>query len=99
MIAIDSNFLVYFFEIGHRHRDEAKKMEDAQQLLLQLGRKTRIVVPVQVCGELFSVAVRYGRSRDVARAMVERIEADFDIVASDKVVLDGALELATAHMP
>jgi predicted nucleic acid-binding protein len=96
MIALDSNFLVYFFEIGHAPEDDTKIMA-AQQLLGELGRCTKIMIPVQVCGELYNVAVRSKRTLEVARAMVRRLQFEFDLIGSDSSTLNAALDLATDH--
>jgi antitoxin (DNA-binding transcriptional repressor) of toxin-antitoxin stability system len=72
LIALDSNFPVYFFEIGRVPGDDAKILA-AQQLLGELGRCTKIVIPVQVCGEFYNVAVRSKRTSEVAPAMVHRL--------------------------
>jgi predicted nucleic acid-binding protein len=96
MIALDSNFLVYFFEIGHAPEDDPK-IAEAQRLMGMLGRRVRMMIPVQVCGELFSVAVRSKRTREAARKMIESLEAEFALIGSDHATLTGALDLATTH--
>ncbi len=96
MIALDSNILVYLAEIKHAPEDD-RKVAEAKQILKQLACVTKIMIPVQVYGELYSVAVRSKRTREVARATVESFRTQFGAIGSDEETLAGALDLATTN--
>jgi predicted nucleic acid-binding protein len=96
IVALDSNFLVYFFEIGHSPDDDPKIVE-AQRLMGLLGRSATVMIPVQVYGELFSVAVRQKRPREEAKAMIESLRSKFGSIPSSNETLASALDLSTTH--
>lgn len=95
-VALDTNILVYFFNLIRGPSDDAKGAQ-ARHLLLVLGEKVTFVVPTQVYGELYSVAVRFGRNRGEARDMVTEVRARFAEVGSEGETLTQALDLASDH--
>jgi predicted nucleic acid-binding protein len=95
-IGLDSNILVYFSALSHGPDDDVK-VTAAQALLPALAEKATLHIPVQVYGELYTVAMRFGRSREVARALVEKLRNQFGSIGSDDETLGNALTLATDH--
>jgi predicted nucleic acid-binding protein len=96
LIALDTNVLVYFSALSHGPDDDLK-VAAAQTTLAALSEKADVRIPVQAYGELYTVALRFGRSREVARALVEKLRREFGSIGSDDETLGIALDLATEH--
>lgn len=88
--ALDTNLLVYAEE-------RSDKGDRARQLLLSLSG-TQLVLPVQVCGELFNVLTRKASlsAADAARS-VGRWKEVCEVVDTTDAVLAAAIDLAAEH--
>lgn len=88
--ALDTNLLVYF--------EDASDAGRRARALLQRLDPDRIVLPVQVAGELFNVLTRKSQmSSAAARQTVERWSGSFEVVGTTFEVLRAGIELASLH--
>jgi predicted nucleic acid-binding protein len=91
-VAVDTNFLVYAGSF-----DDVERRDRAIRILEQIPNG-RIVVPVQVLGELFHVLTRRMRlSNDVASRDVIVFAAIYQVAETSKAAFYGAIDLAAAH--
>jgi len=92
LVALDTNILVYALGIN-----DADRRDRALALIAALP-EAKVVIPVQVLGELFRVLTgKAGWRRDVAQSSIAKWQAAFAVAPSTPTGLSGALELAVAH--
>ena len=91
-VGVDTNILFYAEGL-----DDAVRMNAARKLLARLP-KSRLVIPVQVFGELFSLLVRKGRFPPAeARRRVGDLQRGCEAWSTTLPVFQAALDLAAAH--
>ncbi len=91
-LAVDTNVLVY----AEGHGDD-QRCARASDLMQHLSRAP-LVLPVQVCGELFRVLHgKYRRPAAEAREAIERWAALHDVADSSWMTLQAAFELVADH--
>jgi predicted nucleic acid-binding protein len=95
-VALDSNVLAYLAGVD-RHADDAAKIAKSIAMIAGLKDKSLLVASTQALGELFTVVVRSGVSREDARSIVTHFQAGFEIVECGIRVIALALDLAVAH--
>ncbi|MFO1036222.1 MAG: PIN domain-containing protein [Geminicoccaceae bacterium] len=96
LAALDTNLLVYAEGIAPLPRD-AHKPKVARELIAALPTE-RVVIPVQVLGELFRVLTgKGGRSRAEARAAIVSWRDAYGAPATTEATMLGAADLAAAH--
>jgi predicted nucleic acid-binding protein len=90
-VALDTNVLVY----AEGFQDPAR--EAIARRVIQ-GLAGRLVVPVQVLGELYNVLARKAkRSKSSVRQSIARWAAVAEVAHADLAVFEDALQLATDH--
>lgn len=95
-VGLDTNLLVYAACVESGPHDKAK-IAAAPSILDRLASGTDVVIPAQVLGELFSVLVRSGRTRDLARDKVLAIAEGVAVAATSPTTSISALDLAVEH--
>ncbi len=91
-LAVDTNVLVYAEGEG-----DSRRCAQANDLMQRLSA-ARIVLPVQVCGELFRVLHRkYGHSAALASAAIERWAALHAVADTTWTAMQAGFELVGAH--
>ncbi len=88
--ALDTNFLVYT-------EQRSEKGDRARALALSFPQR-RLVLPAQVCAELFNVLTRKAAfSAANAAKTLRRWRTICEVVDTSEAVLDAAIDLAEAH--
>ena len=95
-IGLDSNVLAYLAGVD-RSPDDGAKVQVARAWLAALKDRAQIVAPTQTLGELFTVLVRAGATRDEARTLALRFRGAFEIIDCGAVAMSAAFDLAVAH--
>lgn len=91
-IALDTNILAYAEGVN----DVEKR--DAALALVRVLPQERVVLPVQVLGELFNVLVRKaGRRRQDARTAILGWQDTFAVAATTPEAMSAATDLANDH--
>ncbi len=91
-VALDTNILAYAEGI-----DSAVRRDLAQRTIWQLPQE-RILLPVQVLGELYNVLVRKGGRTPVqARGDLARWSGSYPVLDTSKESLDLAADLLASH--
>ena len=90
-MALDTNVLAYAAGVNDdRRRDEAIRV-------IQAIPSARVVVPIQVLGELLTVLVRKGRDRELAGETVLGWLDFYETIPTTANVLTRAVGLAAEH--
>lgn len=92
LVALDTNLIVYAEGVN------GESMAIRAERLLRSLPAPRVVLPVQVLGELFNILVRKGRfSRGQARTVVRRWSLAYALIETSPSVLASALDLSVAY--
>jgi predicted nucleic acid-binding protein len=91
LISLDTNLLVYAEGVDDPARQ--KRAED----ILDILPNERLVISVQVLGELYNVLVRKGVSRSRAQTVALSWRSALTVVETGKDLMGIALELASQH--
>lgn len=96
IVAFDTNVLAYYADLD-RHRGDERKIYLTQDLLPLLWPKARLVVPVQVIGELYNLFRRCKLIEADARARPELACAGMSHIPTTNEIFEEALNLAVGH--
>ncbi len=95
-IALDTNVLAYSVGLVVALEDR-EKVQASRAMIADLMTSAKLVVPVQVLGELFHLTRRRTDDLEFARTSVVQAAERFETVASTQDRLLAAIDLATAH--
>ena len=92
-VGLDTNILAYLVGVD-RDAADRDKINRVRRLLADVTGKAQFVVPTQALGELFAVLIRTGAAREVAKDIVLRFHAAFEVAEITSAMFLSAMDLA-----